>query len=154
MWFQGADILLTQGRHNSEAAWKKALQTYIAESLENQEILYRLVAILHPVLERNINLEAAVRFKTFLSEHIQRTGELIEAVLPALHGGRGGKLLVQLQALIVGFGNISQPAPVLRQAIKEQGLREFQVDFKSWFREAVNIFLNGLLLEGGLIHDD
>ena len=113
--------------------------------MENQETLYRLVAILHPVLERNISLEAAIRFKTFLSEHIRRTGGLIEEVFPTLRGGRGLKLLVQLQALIVGFANISQPAPVLRQAIEEQGFGEFQVDFKSWFREAVNIFLNGLL---------
>lgn len=153
-WFHGADGILTSGHHNSEAAWKQALQKYIADSVESQETLYRLVAILHPVLERNINLEAAIRFKTFLSEHIRRTGGLIEEVLPTLRGGKGLKLLVQLQALIVGFANISQPAPVLRQAIEEQGFGEFQVDFKSWFSEAVNIFLNGLLTTRGAIHDN
>ena len=144
-WFQGADRLLTSGIKGSETAWKQAIQEYIGESLENQTILYRLVAILHSVLERNISLDTAVRFKAFLVDHIRRTGELIEEVLPTLRGGKGGKLLIQLHALIIGFANISQPAPVLKEAIEAQGLDEFQVDFKSWFREAVNIFLNGLL---------
>jgi TetR/AcrR family transcriptional regulator len=144
-WFDGIDALLSGPGFDTVSGWKTAVLEYIGKSMESQETLYRLVAILHPVLERNIGFDAAVRFKTFLSAQIRKTGSLLEAVLPSLRNGKGAVLLVQLHALIVGFSNIARPAPVLRRAIEENDLDEFRVEFKSWFNEAVRIFIDGLV---------
>ena len=104
----------------------------ITESLVTRLSLTRLFAILHVILEQNIGYDTAVQFKRMLLEHIDVTGGLIESRLTFLEVGQGIQFLLRTYALVIGLQHITDPAPVVREAlIREPELAIFNVNFTS-----------------------
>jgi hypothetical protein len=87
----------------------------LCESLEQRETLTRLTTLLAGVLERNIEEEAALRFKRTLAARILGTGARIEACLPFLAPGDGARVILHVHALRVGLWQMSDPAPVVKR---------------------------------------
>lgn len=114
-------------------------------SLEAQPGLARLFAILHPVLEQNIDYDTAVAFKRMLLERIITTGSLLESCLPFLQPGEGAEFMLRAYAIVIGIQHVSDPAPVIREAMeKEPDLALFNVKFSKEISETVAIMLHGL----------
>ncbi|HEV2654500.1 MAG TPA: TetR family transcriptional regulator [Ktedonobacteraceae bacterium] len=116
----------------------------ICRALETRPGLVRLLAILHTLLERNIELIEAVRFKHFLLEHMTQTGTQLERCLPFLASGTGTHLLLQSHAMVIGFWHLSDPAPVVREALQRPELRVFDLQFAPEFSNALQALLCGL----------
>ena len=116
----------------------------LCQQLEVRPSLTRLLAILHTLLEQNIDLDSAIHFKFFLLEHFEHTGLVLERCLPFLTPGKGASLLLQSQALVIGLWHLSDPAPIIRQALQHPELRLFEVHFAPEFSTALQALLYGL----------
>lgn len=116
----------------------------VCKALERRPGLTRLLAILHTILERNIDLEAATQFKYMLKAHFERTGSLLEACLPFLEAGEGAHLLLQCHALVIGLWSLADPAPIMREVLQQPDLRMFEVRFAPEFSQALQVLLYGL----------
>jgi AcrR family transcriptional regulator len=116
----------------------------ICGTLEKRPALTRLLAILHIVLEQNIDFDTALRFKGLLLERIARTGAQLERRLPFLAPGQGQRLLIRTQALAIGLQHLADPAPIARRVLEEPGMEAFAVDFAHEFLETFTALLLGL----------
>lgn len=121
-----------------------AIVELVCEALEQRPGLTRLLAILHTILERNIDLETATRFKYMLKMHFERTGSLLEGCLPFLQEGEGAHLLLQCHALVIGLWALTDPAPVILEVLQQPDLQMFEVHFASEFSQALLALLYGL----------
>ncbi len=140
-WFEELDEALGRGRKELEPA---ELAPLLARSLAARPRLPRLLAILHTVLEQNIEHLTALRFKQFMATRTLRTGRLLERRLPRLPGGAGAQLLLQLHALSLGFWQLADPSPVVKELLGAPGLELFQVDFAAALEATLVLLLAGL----------
>jgi AcrR family transcriptional regulator len=108
------------------------------------EMVCQALAILHTVLERNIDVETAVGFKHFLLEHFAQTGQALERSLPFLKPGQGAHLFLQSYALVIGFWHLADPSPVAKAALTRPELRPFVVKFAPEFSAALQALWYGL----------
>ncbi|WP_162005460.1 TetR/AcrR family transcriptional regulator [Dictyobacter vulcani] len=120
------------------------ITTLLCEQLASRPGLTRLLAILHTILERNIHLDEAIRFKYLLKEHFEQTGHLLERCLPFLKSGQGAHALLQCDALVIGFWHLSDTAPVVQQAFQQPELHLFEIHFVTELSIAMQALLYGL----------
>jgi AcrR family transcriptional regulator len=110
--------------------------------------LTRLLAVLHGVLERNVDLDTARAFKRGLLDHVTRSGALLERACPFLApeaGGMGGAaLLLRVHALAVGVAQLTDPPPVVAAVLGEPGMEIFRVDPGPMLEETLVALLRGL----------
>ena len=118
--------------------------------LEEGSGLVRLLSILHTLLEHNIKLGEAIHFKHFLLQHMTQTGTRLERCLPFLTAGRGAHLLLQCQALAIGFWHLADPAPVISVALERPELHAFELQFALEFSHALQALLIGLEVEASM----
>jgi AcrR family transcriptional regulator len=140
-WFAEVDAGLASMEVPADSARVVEL---LCRALETRPGLVRLLAILHTLLERNIELAEALHFKHFLLEHMTRTGGQLERCLPFLAPGTGAHLLLQSHAMVIGFWHLSDPAPVVREALQRAELRVFDLQFAPEFSKALQTLLLGL----------
>lgn len=156
-WFDEVDGRLAEIKAAGEHCTVEAFVDLIAGALENRPVMVRLIAILHTILEQNIDFDTALAFKQMLRARVLETGPLVEACLPFLKAGEGTRLLLQLHALIIGLQHMADPAPVVRQVLEEPGLEIFKIDFMQQFSSTLTVLLNGLAYQhqqlGSIIHD-
>lgn len=140
-WFDDLDQRLgeAQGQGTPERA-----ADLICGTLERRGALVALLAILHTVLEQNVDFDTALRFKRMLLDRITRTGALLEGCLPFLQPGQGPAALLQIYALIIGVEHIAQAAPIVRQVLREPGMQIFDISFGPTFAAALVALLRGL----------
>jgi AcrR family transcriptional regulator len=124
-WFTDVDTRLDS---STPGLTPNALILLFASSLQRRENLVKLLAIVS-TLESGLGVEAARDYKRRLWARLTTTGARLEARFPGLEAGGGFRLLMHLWALIVGMHQLSEPSPLIRSAIVELGLEEFQFDF-------------------------
>jgi AcrR family transcriptional regulator len=140
-WFEKLDGLLSSG----EGRWTGArLARTVAESLEGQEPLTRLLALLQTVLEQNVTEEQVRGFKERLLMALVRTGALVEKRLAFLQPGEGGRFLLHLHALVTGLRQMADVAPVTRGVLDLPHMAPLRVDFTCELTAALTHLLRGL----------
>ncbi len=139
-WFEDLDEALGQGRGDLA---HEDLSLLLARSLASRPRLPRLLAILHTVLEQNIEHLTALRFKQFVATRTLRTGRLLERRFPSLQGGSGPQLLLQVHALALGFWQLADPAPAVKDLLDAPGLELFRVDFGESLQRTLQSLLAG-----------
>lgn len=139
-WFDDLDAGLVQqpGYSPQQAA------ELICTTLAGQPALTRLLPIAASVLEHNIPLEAARAYNTMLLERTSASGTLLEQRMPFLAPGDGTWLLLQVYALVVGLGQMADPAPVVREVLDAPAMAPLRVDFSPAFRRALGALLQGI----------
>lgn len=147
-WFDEFDVGLTTIQTTQGTCSIDEFITGVGTTLANRSTLIRLIAILHAVLEQNIDFDTAYHFKQMLLARIAQTGALTEAVLSFLKPGEGVFLMLHTYALIIGVQQLAEPAPIVRQVIEEKELQAFKVDFMEYFLATLKIFLTGLQARG------
>ena len=140
-WLDQLDFALAAGSGRIPAS---ALTQLLADSLAQRPALRRLLGLLGSVLERNVEYERALRFKWRLAGRLTATGSQLERRTVFLRPGDGARLLLQLQALVVGLQIQAEPAPVVRRVLEAPGLDALRVDFDREFRAAAGALLTGL----------
>ena len=139
-WFAELDAALAQLGPASAGAVAET----ICRSLAPRPHLTRLLAILHSVLEQNIDYEAAVSFKQMLLAHMQRTGARLERCLPFLRPGQGAQVLLRAHALVIGLQHVSDPPPLVRQVLEQPELQVFHIDFAGELSATLRALLRGM----------
>ncbi len=112
--------------------------------MHQRDVMKRLVSLLHLVLEKNISFEEAFAFKMNLKKRSEKTSELIEKALPFLKSGQGIDVLTTHHCLMVGFGQMSDPSPVLSKVLEHPELAAFRVDLEERLVDSMFLFLTGL----------
>lgn len=139
-WFDALDTGLA-----AEGAWDEGRAAgLIGAATAGQSALVRLLPIASSVLEHNIPLATARAYKELLLAHSSRSAALLEARLPALAPGDGMWLLQQVYALIVGLGQMADPAPIVRAALDDERLAPLRTPFEPTFRRAIAALIRGL----------
>ena len=139
-WFDDLDVGL-----GSDDAWDVAqVAALICTTLERQSALTRLLPIAASVLEHNIPFDTALVYKQQLLERATRTGALLEQRLQFLAAGDGMWLLLQVYALVVGLGQMADPAPIVRQVLDAPAMAPLRVEFGPTFRRTIRVLLHGL----------
>lgn len=140
-WYEEIDEALARGRKELDSG---DLARLLARSLAARPRLPRLLAILHPVLERNIEHLTALRFKQFQATRILRTGRLLERRLAFLAEGQGAQLLLRVHALVLGFWQMADTAPVVKKLLDAPGLHLFRVAFAESLEATVTDLVAGM----------
>ena len=108
-----------------------------------QETFLRLNALLHTVLEQNINSEPALEFKSMLRDRLNDAGTKVEMVLPFLHQGQGTELLFTTHELMIGCFHVALPTPCLEEILQQPDMAFMKLDFETEFTKAVKLVLLG-----------
>jgi AcrR family transcriptional regulator len=104
---------------------------FLMEKLfDNHTDLIRLRAIVHIILENNINYDMALFFKQISHERMLTTGILLESCFPFLNSGDGAQFVAQMDIIILGFSQVEEPPPMMKEIIEKENLHLFKVDFK------------------------
>jgi AcrR family transcriptional regulator len=140
-WFDEMDAGLSTG-----SGWMPAagLADLLAESLARRPLLRRLLALLGPVLERNLDTDRALRFKWRVAGRLATTGSLLERRTVFLRRDDGPRLLLRLLGLAMGIQTLAEPAAGVRGVLAAPGLEVFRLDFAGDFRAAAGAWLTGL----------
>jgi AcrR family transcriptional regulator len=140
-WFVKLEGLLS----SSEGRWTGTrVARTVAESLEGEETLTRLLALLQTVLEQNVTVEQVRGFKERLLEAMGRAGVLVEKRLTFLKPGEGGRFFIHLHALVTGLRQMADVAPVTREVLDLPHMAPLRVDFTQELTEALTTLLRGL----------
>jgi AcrR family transcriptional regulator len=141
-WFARLEETLVHG----EGRWTGArVARTLAESLEGEEMLTRLLARLQTVLEQNVTVEQVRGIKERLLEAVVRAGALVEKRLPFLKPGEGVRFFLHVHALVVGLRQMADLAPVARAVhAAAPHLEPLRVDFTRELTEALGGLLRGL----------
>lgn len=146
LWFDRVDAALTSA--DSPASGQIAqVVAVLTDALMHSPALVRLFAIVHVVLERNIDYADALHFKQFLLGRVTGTGALLEDHLDYLAQGEGAQVLMRAYALVIGVQHMADPAPVVREVLHtEAELSPFLIDFQQEFSTLLTALLEGLRL--------
>jgi AcrR family transcriptional regulator len=141
-WFARLEETLARG----EGRWTGArVARTVAESLEGEESLTRLLARLQTVLEQNVTVAQVRGFKERLLEAVVRAGALVEKRLPFLGPNEGVHFFLQVHALVVGLRQMADLAPVAREVhAAAPHLNPLRVDFTRELTASLTTLLRGL----------
>lgn len=142
-WFSFIDAQLDATDDGAQAGID-AVVALFSGTLHERPALARLLALLPGVLEHNIDFETALRFKRLLFAHLVQTGSRLERRLPFLQPGQGARLILWLHALVIGFRQMTDIAPVLREVLQQPDLRSIDIDFSTEVTGTFRLLLYGL----------
>jgi AcrR family transcriptional regulator len=138
-WFNESAIALADGV--SSAA---EVAHVIASTLTKRPVLPRLLGLLHPVLERNVDGDVLLAFKSQLLEVTANSAKLFERNLK-LKPGAGVHLTLWMHSITIGLAQIAAPAPAIRALLEtNQSLSTFQIDFSTEIELALGALFRGI----------
>lgn len=140
-WLDELDGRLDETR--APAAPRK-LAAIVCDSLASHEPLGRLLAVLQTVLEHNVSRESIVRFKSELWLRMAATGARLERLVP-LGVGQGARVLLHLNALLVGLVQMAESAPLVQELLSAPPLAALKVELPRELRAALVIYFRGLM---------
>ena len=140
-WFEAlTEALASEGGASSPAR----LAALIVESLRPREMMLRLLSLLFSDIEQNLSLDAVRAFKRWLLERVGAAGAAIEAALPALPAGAGGRVVLRLNALVAGLWPMAHPAANTKKALSGPKMAPLRVDFYPELEAALGAMLLGM----------
>lgn len=141
-WFQ--HVASTIRDRDAEEWTVESVADLLSRSVAQRPTFVRLIAVLHTVLEQNIDLETATRFKQTLIRGVRDVAAPLEEQLSFLSPGDGRVLLLRLHALVIGFQHMANPAPVVAEALKTPALAPLDVEFETSLHSTIRTVLHGM----------
>jgi hypothetical protein len=102
------------------------------------------LAVLQTVLEHNVSRASIVRFKSELALRTAATGARFERQIP-LGDGEGVRVLLHLNALLVGLVQMADSAPLVQEVLSQPPLTALKVELPRELREALITYFVGLI---------
>jgi len=121
-----------------------AVAQLMGRTLADRPELRQLLALRSTRLEHNVPSADAESFGGWLLERLQGTGARLEAALPFLQAGEGARLMVLVQALVVGYQAGAEPSPVMATLLARPEFGPLRVDARRAVSEALWMQLEGL----------
>jgi len=137
-WFAESAILIRKKRKSPQV-----LAKVIATTLVARPALVRLLALLHPVLERNSDLDSLSRFKHSLLVLTNESASLFQVIL-GLPSQTCVRTVLWMHALIVGLAQITTPPTQVRIALEKTDLAVIWRDLEAEFEAALNALFEGV----------
>lgn len=119
------------------------LATLLVGTLTKRGELTRLLPLLHPVLEENIDEALALTFKQRLGEQTAAAGEQLERRCELLKAGDGVRLLLRLHALVIGLHAMASPSPTVARILARPEMAPLRIDFAGELQATVAALLRG-----------
>jgi AcrR family transcriptional regulator len=142
-WFDALDDFLAQPAVPPPA---DTFVDWILGSLGERNQFLRLIAVMHSVLEQNLELDTALDFKRRLAERAQVGGGALEQRLGFTEGGAGMRLLLQLLAMVIGLYHMTTPDSRVHEAMeRDPVLAMFRIDFNTELRSLLTAALAALI---------
>ncbi len=127
-----------------------ALARAIAQSLDAQAQMRRLLVLLHSVIERNIAEDVVHDFKCFMRDVLNEMSATLVRALPQLQPDDARTLVLQTHALIISLTQLSeQPAVVARVMDADPSLHSMRIAFAPFMEHTLATLLRGMLLPTG-----
>ena len=142
-WFTSLESALP-----SQASSPEVVADALVRSISGRERLLRLLSLMNGVLEHNIDEDTAARFKMTVALHLLQTGPHLERALPGLPPGKGARLLLWLNAIVVGLWPLAHPAPAVAAALERPELQPLRLDFIDEGKALILPLLRGLVSPG------
>lgn len=139
-WFAAVEAAL---RGATTRLGPEELATLLVGTLTTQAELTRLLPLLHPVLEENIDEGLALAFKQRLGEQTAAAGELLERRCELLGAGDGVRLLLRLHALVIGLHAMASPSPTVARILARPELTALRLDFAAELQATLAALLRG-----------
>jgi AcrR family transcriptional regulator len=105
------------------------LSVGLAEAISVDPALPRLLADLHPTLERKLPFEDAVAFKRRLRSSLGEAGDRLAAAFPPLSGAEAFRFLLQVYAQVIGLVSVTELSPFACRVSAQNGLEALRIDF-------------------------
>jgi AcrR family transcriptional regulator len=121
----------------------EALAGLLVRTLAARGELTRLLPLLHPVLEQNIDEALALTFKRRLGEQTAAAGAALERRFPGFRAGDGVRFLLRLHALAIGLHAMASPSDPVARALALPELAPLRVDFVAELQATVAALLRG-----------
>ncbi len=139
-WFAEIATELTRERAQLAPA---ALAELLVRTLARRPELTRLLPLLHPVLEQNIDEVLALSFKRSLREQTMAAGAQLEGRFLGFGRGDGVRFLLRLHALVIGLHAMASPSPTVARILELPELEGLRIDFLVELRATVTALLHG-----------
>lgn len=139
-WFGEVEVAL---RGAAPKLGAEELATLLVGTLSTNGELTRLLVLLHPVLEENIDEALALAFKRRLGELTATAGELLERRCAALGPGEGVRFLLRLHALVIGLHAMATPSAAVARVLARPELAPLRIDFAAELQATVAALLRG-----------
>jgi AcrR family transcriptional regulator len=123
----------------------ESLAEGMASAVAADPVLPRLLAAMHPVLEKKLPFEEALAFKRRLASALTAAGEGLARALPPLEGEDGRSFLLYFYAQMVGLVSLTDLSPFVRRIAAEPGLGILRLDFETALRNSARALLAGLV---------
>ena len=148
--FAKHDIILW--RKSLERAFKKEktyktdrFVTIWVDTLVKHKRLLGLISILFADLEKNASFDSFVDFKFATKDEIERVTELLCRIFPKLTPDDASRFIYLQISAAVGLYQMTDYSEIQLRAFEHPELKQFKVDFKPLFKEAVEYLIKGLL---------
>ena len=137
-WHLAIDRQLETANQSLDAARAALIFT---RSLSERPKLVRLYALLHPILETNIDLATATAFQHRRHDRLSSTSVLLGEKVSVLTTDRAFEFLVALDPIISGFAEASLLSPAISRALDDEGLSRLRIDVAQVFRSTLTAVL-------------
>ncbi len=117
----------------------------VARTLAERETFAELLALVHTVLEQNIDARTALAFKQMLLERMTLGAAVVERTVPGLPAGGGVRLLLRLHALVVGLRQMADPAPVVAEVLARPEMAPLRIDFQAELAQTLTAMIRGMV---------
>jgi AcrR family transcriptional regulator len=114
------------------------------DSLMNRKLFFRLAPLIQPVLEKNIDHQALVSYKSTVAQVIRGTSQGLAQVFPDKSRGAYKAFLLRMYAHFLGLRQLDPVSNDHRQVLLELGLNFLDVDFRQEFTAALLLFFRQL----------
>lgn len=125
---------------------RRDLATAIVNTLLQNPTYCKLSSILHTVLECNLSVEEAVKFKKTLLNLMGRYAQMV-VQNSVLTPQQAVNLLFQVQHALIGCWHMSHPSGAVAEAIEGNGLQVFKHNFDEILFEHVSRLVQSYGLE-------
>ncbi len=122
----------------------QSVSTILARCVSQRPTLWRLLILLHSVIEPKIDEGRACDFKFFLLDLLSRAGNAIASKIPGLQADQAVTVVLQLHALVIGLAQLANPPPVIAQVLAQNpALQAMQIDFEPFLMRSLVTLLRG-----------
>ncbi|MEH6474919.1 MAG: TetR family transcriptional regulator [Sneathiella sp.] len=116
----------------------------LRKSFEGRDAMYRLIALMHLVLEKNVSLAEMLDFKRNLLKLTVKISERVEIVLPYLEKGDGLALMTTFHSLVVGWSQMTETSPIMEKVLEIPEMAPFKFDMLDNLFRSFKLVLDGV----------
>lgn len=136
---------LSDGLREGRARWSpQPAARALAGLLDKHDRMTRLLALLHPVLEANVDDGQVIEFRAFLLSKCGDAGGALEDRMPFLPPGEGAYLMLRLFALVSGLRQMTEPSALLRELARHPVLGRLNIDYRTELTHCVSALITGM----------